>query len=101
LAGRAYAVVAHGDAEGPENVRDMLCAWLTSLGLHQAGAQAALGTYIGYYEPYATSHEALDKDRDLFIEVGNTARSLASLVRQMRAGTFRPPDAGLRDPRQK
>jgi multimeric flavodoxin WrbA len=101
LAGRAYAVLAHGDAEGPENVRDMLSAWLTSLGLHQAGAQSAIGTYIGYYEPYATSHEALDGDRDLLTEVENGARSLAELVRQIRAGTFRPPDAGLHDPRQK
>jgi hypothetical protein len=82
-------------------VRDMLSAWLTSLGLHQAGAQAALGTHIGYYEPYATSHEALDNDSALFTEVENAARSLAELVRQIRAGTFRPPDAGLRDPRQK
>jgi hypothetical protein len=82
-------------------VRDILSEWLTSIGLHPAGAQSAIGTYIGYYEPYATSHEALDGEKALFIEVENAARSLAELVRQIRAGTFRPPDAGLRDPRQK
>ena len=101
LAGRAFAVLAHGDAEGPENVRDMLCNWLQSMGLHQAGAHAALARYVGYYEPYATSHEALDADRDLFKEVDNAARSLAEMIRQIRRGEFTPPDAGLRDPRQK
>jgi len=101
LAGRAFAVVAHGDAEGSENVRDILCHWLVSMGLHQAGAQAALGTYVGYYEPYATSHAALDEDRDLFVEVANAAKSLAQMVRRIRGGKFKPADAGLRDPRQK
>jgi multimeric flavodoxin WrbA len=101
LAGRAFAVIAHGDAEGPDGVRRMLCDWLTSMGLHQAGAQAALETYIGYYEPYATSHEALDADKDLFVEVANAAKSLVQMVRQIRSGDFKPADAGLRDPRQK
>jgi multimeric flavodoxin WrbA len=101
LAGRAFAVVAHGDAEGPENVRVMLRDWLTSMGLHQAGAQADLARYIGYYEPYATSHQALDEDGNVFVEVENAARALANMVRQIRSGQFRAPDAGLRDPRQK
>jgi multimeric flavodoxin WrbA len=101
LAGRAFAVVAHGDAEGPENVRDILCHWLATMGLHQAGARGALGPYIGYYQPYATSHAALDADRALFTEVANAARSLAQMVRQIRSGEFEPADAGLRDPRQK
>ncbi|HUQ26476.1 MAG TPA: flavodoxin family protein [Burkholderiales bacterium] len=101
LGGRAFAVVAHGDAEGPESVRTMVCEWLSSMGLHQAGAQAAIATYIGYYGPYATSHEALDADRDLFIEVDNAAKSLARMMAQIRSGKFRPADAGLRDPRQK
>jgi multimeric flavodoxin WrbA len=101
LAGRAFAVVAHGDAEGPENVRTLLCDWLKSMGLHQAGAQGAMATHIGYYEPYATSHAALDADRAVFTEVANAAKSLAELVRQIRSGKFKPADAGLRDPRQK
>jgi hypothetical protein len=79
----------------------MVSAWLTSMGLHAAGAQGTLARYIGYYEPYATSHQALDDDSALFVEVENAARSLAELVRQIRAGTFRAPDAGLRAPRQK
>jgi hypothetical protein len=79
----------------------MLCGWLATMGLHQAGVQAAIGTYVGYYEPYATSHEALDADRDLFTEVSNAATSLARMVGQIRSGKFKAPDAELRDPRQK
>ena len=101
LAGRAFAVVAHGDAEGPENVRDILCHWLVSMGLHQAGAQAALGTYVGYYEPYATSHEALDADADVQEEVRQVARSMVNAVAELRAGRLQPPDRGLKRPRPK
>src|SRR5262245_9418620 len=60
LAGRAYAVVAHGDAEGVREVAESLSDWLTTLGLIRAGDSAVVGRYIGYYEPYATSHDALD-----------------------------------------
>ncbi len=35
LAGRAFAVVAHGDAAGPENLRRMLADWLTDIGMVQ------------------------------------------------------------------
>jgi multimeric flavodoxin WrbA len=100
LSGRAFAVLAHGDAEGPSTLRRMLCDWLTSMGLYQAGAQAAAATYIGYYEPYATSHQALDADPDVFAEVEAATKSLANMVRAIRAG-YRPPDADLHSPRQK
>ena len=36
--------------------------WLDWMGLIDAGDQARLDRYIGYYEPYATSHDALDRD---------------------------------------
>jgi multimeric flavodoxin WrbA len=101
LAGRAFAVVAHGDAEGPETLRRQLEDWLTSIGMIQAGALGAVDTFIGYYEPYATSHEALDADPDVFVQVENAAKSLANLVRGIRSGSYRAPDAGLRHPRQK
>ncbi len=65
LAGRAFAVVAHGDAAGPENLRRMLADWLTDIGMIQAGPSAALDTWIGWYRPYATSHEDLDADEDI------------------------------------
>jgi hypothetical protein len=56
---------------------------------------------IGYYEPYATSHDKLDASPDIFVALENAAKSLVRLVRDMRSGTYRAPDAGLRHPRQK
>jgi multimeric flavodoxin WrbA len=101
LAGRAFAVVAHGDAAGPETLRRMLVDWLTDIGMVQAGPMAALDTWIGWYRPYATSHDDLDADPELFTQVANAAHSLAHLVAQMRTGAYRPPHAGLDDPRRK
>ena len=101
LAGRAFAVVAHGDAAGPENLRRTLVDWLTDIGMIQAGPGAALDTWIGWYRPYATSHEDLDADEDLFAQVRNAALSLANLVEQIRTGAYRAPDQGLHSPRQK
>ena len=101
LAGRAFAVVVHGDVAGVEDVRRALVDWLSWMGLIQAGPSGALDRYIGYYEPYATSHDALDRDAALQEEVRNAARSLGETVRQIRSGTYRRPDAGLTPPRQK
>jgi multimeric flavodoxin WrbA len=101
LAGRAFAVIAHGDSQGHEGVREALVEWLSSIGMHQAGTAAAVDTLIGYYEPYATSHDKLDAQRDVFVLVENAAQSLVNLVRGMRSGDWRAPDAGLKNPRQK
>ena len=101
LAGRAFAVVAHGDAAGPENLRRMLADWLTDIGMIQAGPSAALDTWIGWYRPYATSHEDLDADQDLFAQVRNAALSLANMVTQIRSGAYHAPNQGLHSPREK
>ena len=101
LAGRAYGVVVHGDVAGIEGVRRSLCDWLDWMGLVDAGSQARLDRFIGYYQPYASSHGALDKDRDVQEEVRNAARALAHAVGELRAGRLQPPDAGLRRPRPK
>jgi multimeric flavodoxin WrbA len=98
LAGRAFAVVVHGDVAGAEQAAHALRDWLEWMGLHDA---TTLARYVGYYEPYATSHAALDRDDAFREEVRNAARSLVALVRRIRGGTFVPPDAGLRDPRPK
>jgi multimeric flavodoxin WrbA len=100
LAGRAFAVVVHGDTEGADAVRQALVDWLTGMELVQAGASGAVGRYIGYYEPYATSHEALDRDDAMFEEARNAARSLVREVELMRDGRVEP-DSGLRAPREK
>ena len=101
LAGRAFSVVTHGDAAGPENLRRMLTDWLTDMELIPAPRIAQIDTWIGWYEPYATSHDELDRDTDLLTEVANAARALASLVTMIRTGQYQAPDAGLRDPREK
>ena len=35
------------------------------MGFIDAGAPARLDRYIGYYGPYATSHDALDRDEPM------------------------------------
>ncbi|RZL86519.1 MAG: flavodoxin family protein [Variovorax sp.] len=100
LAGRVYGVVVHGDVAGVESLRRSLCDWLDWMGLADAGARARLDRYIGYYAPYATSHDALDEDTAVQEEVRNVARAVAQAVGEMRAGE-RPADAGLASPRPK
>src|SRR5687768_2848109 len=101
LAGRAFGVVVHGDAAGPENVRRMLTDWLTDMELIPATRTALVDTWIGWYEPYATSHQDLDRDKEIFDEVKNAALALANMVKQIRTGQYAPPDKELRDPREK
>ena len=101
LAGRAFSIVTHGDAAGPENLRRMLTDWLTDMELIPASRTALLDTWIGWYEPYATSHDELDRDQDVFVEVANAALALADMVKQIRSGQYRAPDGKLSDPRKK
>ncbi|GAC1302695.1 MAG: flavodoxin family protein [Steroidobacteraceae bacterium] len=100
LAGRSYSVVVHGDAAGTENLRRSLCDWLNDMHLVQAGAASSFDRYIDYYGPYATSHEALDRDESLHEEVRNAARALGSQIGRRRRGE-KEPDEGLEDPRPK
>ncbi len=101
LAGRVFSVVVHGDAAGVENVRRSLVDWLEDIGLVSAGRKAELDRYIGYFKPYASSHDDLDEDKALQQEVRNAAASLVEAVRLMRRGKLPRTDAKLRDPRPK
>ncbi len=101
LAGRVYGVVVHGDVAGVEETRYALSDWLDGMGLVDAGSQSRLDRYIGYYQPYATSHEGLDKDKAVQSEVRNVARAVANAVGELRAGTLSRPDAKLKRPRPK
>jgi len=56
---------------------------------------------VGYMEPYATSHGALDEDRAFQQEVVNAARVLGNAVRLARAGRLDNPAAGLVEPEPK
>ncbi len=100
LAGRRFAVVVHGDTVGAETLRRSLTDWLQDMHLVPARYAATLDRYIGYYEPYATSHFALDADVALQREVRQAARSLVESVSAWRAGRRQaaPADA---DPRPK
>jgi multimeric flavodoxin WrbA len=101
LAGRLFSVVVHGDVEGVENLRRMLSDWLCFMHLEPAGALAELDRYVGYWKPYATSHDELDADEAFQEEVRNAARSLLNAVRAKRAGGWAAEDDGLRPPREK
>ena len=101
LAGRVFGVVVHGDVAGIEETRRALTDWLEWMGLVDSGQMSRLERYIGYYEPYATSHEGLDRDHAVQDEVRNVARAVAAAVVEMRAGRLSRPDAELERPRKK
>ena len=52
-------------------------------------------------EPYATSHEALDKDEDFQEQTRNAARALGNAVKLSHAGKFQRPDEDIEDPNPK
>ena len=97
LAGRVFSVVVHGDVIGAETLRRSMCDWLTDMELIPATPQAGIDGYIGYYGPYATSHEALDADTGIQREVRGAAAALSEAVKLARAGrlprTQREPEA--------
>jgi multimeric flavodoxin WrbA len=101
LANRAYGLVVHGDVAGTEGTRRALADWLDWMGLVDAGSFATLDRYVGYFESYAESHEALDRDTGFQEEVRNVALAVASAVGELRAGRVAPFDRGLRSPRPK
>lgn len=101
LAGRAYGVMVHGDVAGVEVHRRNLTDWLEWMGLIGAGAAARLDRYIGYYEPYCNSHDALDQDKAVQEETRNVARSVVQAVTALRAGLLSQPDQQIRRPRSK
>ena len=101
LAGRAYGLIVHGDVAGIEGSRRGLSDWLDWMGFIDAGAQARLDRYIGYYEPYATSHDTLDKDEPVQEEARNVARAVAKAVTELRAGRLQAVQPALSRPRPK
>jgi multimeric flavodoxin WrbA len=86
LAGRVFSVVVHGDAAGTETLRRSLTDWLTDMRLIPATPPGGIDRYIGYYEPYATSHDALDQDTAVQKEVRLAAQQLVEAVTLSRAG---------------
>lgn len=101
LAGRLFSVVVHGDVEGASGVRRSLSDWLTYMHLVPAGPLAEIDRYIGYWEPYAISHAALDADTAIQEEMRNAARTLLEAVTAHREGRQVAAGAALQEPRQK
>jgi len=101
LAGRAYGLIVHGDVAGIESSRRSLSDWLDWMGLIDAGPQARLDRYIGYFEPYATSHDALDRDQPMQEEARNVGRAVAKAVTELRAGRLQAVRPVLARPRPK
>lgn len=101
LKGRVFSVIVHGDVEGAENVRRSVSDWLRFMDLAPAGVNAELDRYIGYWEPYATSHEALDKDKAMQDEVRNAARTLMEAAHANHAGKLLMAGQDLKPARQK
>src|ERR1700716_2988939 len=97
LAGRHFGVVVHGDSAGAETLRRSLVDWLTDMSLISAGRMAETDGYIGYMEPYATAHQALDGGKAFQAEVLNVARALGKAVKLSRAGKYQRPDEGIDD----
>jgi multimeric flavodoxin WrbA len=101
LDGRHFAVVVHGDAVGAETLRRSLTDWLTDMSLVQCSRAAEVDGYIGYMEPYATSHEALDEDEDFQERTRNAARALGNAIHLSREGKYERPDEDIDDPNPK
>ena len=101
LAGRAFSVVVHGDASGTENLRRILSDWMEDIGMIPAGHLGHIDRFIGYLEPYATSHDDLDADTALQEDVRNAARALVKAVKMLRKGELVQPDEGLHEARPK
>jgi multimeric flavodoxin WrbA len=101
LAGRQFAVVVHGDTVGAESLRRALADWASDMHLMLAGTKSEVDGYIGYFEPYATSHEALDRDVAFQAEVRNAALALMEAVEAKRAGRLVEPGSQLKEPRPK
>ncbi|MCR5878576.1 flavodoxin family protein [Phenylobacterium sp. J367] len=101
LAGRLFGLVVHGDVEGAENVRRAISDWLCFMQLCPAGPTAELDRYIGYWKPYATSHQELDTDQAIQKEVENAARALLEGCQADREGRFTSGGSSLKAPRQK
>ncbi|RYZ58687.1 MAG: flavodoxin family protein [Proteobacteria bacterium] len=101
LKGRVYSIVVHGDTEGIDDLKTMLSSWLDAMELIPAGTMPTLARFIGYYEDYATSHRALDKDEAIQKEVRNSAKALYKTLVELREGGLKSDQQDLDDPRPK
>jgi len=96
LAGRLFSIVVHGDSVGAETLRRTLSDWLIDMDLISAGSMSEIDGYIGYEEPYATSHKALDDDNAIQQDVRSAATTLARAIKLQAENQLQRADSGLR-----
>ena len=72
LAGRVYGLLVQGDVANIDGSRRGLS---DGMGLIDAGTLARRDRYIGYFEPYVTSHAGLDRDSTVQEEPRNVGRA--------------------------
>lgn len=89
LARRVYALTVHGEVAGTEE-------WM---GVIDDGAQVRVDNYIGYFEPYSTSHDALDEDEPTQKEARNVRRAVAKAAAELRASRLQAVQPKLARPR--
>ena len=68
---------------------------VSSFPKHPAGSLAEFDRYVGYYEPYATSHQTLDADQAFWIDLRNATLALGEAVIAQRQGQLADPVATL------
>ena len=66
-----------------------------------AGASAERDRDVGYSDPHATSHTALDRDQAFQDETRNAAMTLAEAVTAKRHGSLIESGSALKDVRPK
>jgi len=69
-------------------------------GVHDV-IQAEVDRYIGYWKPYATSHEELDADLAMQGEVRNAAKTVCEAIDAKQAGKWLSAGQDFHPPRQK
>jgi multimeric flavodoxin WrbA len=101
LQGRVFSLIVHGDTMGVDDLKNSLTSWLNEIMLIPSSVYGQIGRYIGYFGPYAESHEALDKDQAMIEEVKLSAQALAMNVRAEREKKLITQVPDLHDPRPK
>lgn len=69
--------------------------------MESADAEAEHDRYIGYWKPYATSHDELDRDEAIQQEVRNAAITLREALVAQRAGRLHQSGQNVKEPRPK
>ena len=101
LAGRAFAVVVHGDAAGTETLRRSCPTGWRTWAWSRPATPPSSTAISATTSPMPTSHDALDRDRALQEETRNAARALVEAVKLMRRGKFAAARCRLREVRPK